>query len=479
MKKYIATPLMILSFCMSSSSHAAFIDYFKNDNGTTKWQHVANFSSSVLILLLLISAIFLLLNVLKAHRANKELKLIKLNLEKRVIERTATLDESNRLLQQSNAMLEGEITEHKETTALLGSSEAYIKSILDSMPLMLIGLNENLNITQWNSWAQKTTGMTSEHVIGKNLWDAYPTITLSQEQIQNILDNGGSTTIKHNQRGQYYFDITLYALSGHRETGIVILIDDVTQQSKAENLLIQRDKFSSMGELAAAMAHDINIPLGAIVKDIHELKESLKDEHVDSANLSHWLDDGHENSRQAAAIVDQLLAFSKSDSEQKQISFIPNIADHAVLLASSMFSSTGSLKFGDILIERSYAPDLRQAPCHTSELQQVFLSLLRHACYSLEKSPSPEKPATIKIDVSEFYDSIWIKVQHNGHGLSSEEQMTIFEPFYQNEEGVKGCDLENRLSFAYFIVTEHHGGQMSVTSDINVGTTFHIQLPLK
>ena len=83
------------------------------------------------------------------------------------------------------------------------------------------------------------------------------------------------------------------------------------------------------------------------------------------------------------------------------------------------------------------------------------------------------------MDVSEFYDSVWIKIQHNGAGLSGEEQMTIFEPFYQNEDIDDGCEMENRLSFPHFIVTEHHGGQMAVTSDLEVGTTFHIQLRLK
>lgn len=464
---------------IASHAQAGFMHYFKNPDGTTKWQHVANFSSSVLILLLLITAAFLFFSVRKALKANKELKMIRDDLEQRVIERTATLDESNRLLQRANQMLEGEITQHKETTALLQSSETYIKSILDSMPLMLIGLNKDLVVTQWNNWAQRITGIATEEVIGKNLWDAYPTITLSPEQVTSVLEEGETITIKHSQRGQYYFDITVYALKGHRETGIVILVDDVTQQSKAENLLIQRDKFSSMGELAAAMAHDINIPLRAIVRDIHELRENIAGEEISPRTLNRWLDDAKENSRQASAIINHLLEFSNSESEEKQPASIPNIIDHSVLIAGSMFSDTDGLKFKDIQIERNYAENLPNIPCHMSELQQVFVSLLRHACYSLGKSKDKTKRPTIDISVSEFYDSMWIKIQHNGRGLTSDEQMTIFEPFYQNETIANACDLENRLSFSYFIVTEHHQGQMAVTSDENVGSTFHIQLQLR
>jgi len=478
MKKHFNLAFALLFF-FSLTAQAGFIDYFKDENDKTKWQHVANFSSSVLILLLLITAIFLLVNFLNARKANKELTLIKTDLENRVAERTATLDESNRLLQTANTMLEGEILEHKETTTLLLSSETYIKSILDSMPLMLIGLNKDLSITQWNRLAKETTGMPAEQVIGKQLWDAYPTITLSPEQVTQVLENGGTTTIKHSQRGQYYFDITLYALKDHPETGIVILIDDVTKRSKAENLLIQRDKFSSMGELAAAMAHDINIPLRAIGNDIDRLKTAVSVNDISPESLNACLENGYENSSQAAAIVNHLLEFSNSDTSKKQFGHIPDIANHALRIAGAMFSNTDGLKFNDITIERNYATDLQKIPCHTAEIQQVFISLLRHACHSLGQTNKDNHKPCIKIDISEFYDSLWIKVQHNGRGLSSNEQMAIFEPFYQNDDQKHGYNLENRLSFSYFIITEHHDGEMSVTSDVNVGTTFHIQLLLR
>ena len=190
------------------------------------------------------------------------------------------------------------------------------------------------------------------------------------------------------------------------------------------------------------------------------------------------LDEGREDSRQASAIINHLIGFANSDSEKKLAS-LPDILDHALEIASHMFFDTGGLKFSDISITKTYADELHLVPCHVAEIQQVFLSILRHACYALKQaSPATRKPA-ISIDVSEFYDSVWVKIQHNGAGLSSEEQTTIFEPFYQNEDIDDGFEMENRLSFPYFIVTEHHGGEMAVTSDLKVGTTFHIQLQLK
>lgn len=459
---YIFTLFFGLS--LPAYAHANFVSYFKEEDGSTNWQYIANFSSSVLILLLLVTSIFLFLNARRAYKANKALKAIKNNLEVMVKERTE--------------MLEGEVTQHKETTTLLQSSEAYIKSILDSMPLMLIGLNSDLEITQWNNQAEKTTGVEIKDAMGKYLWDAYPTITVSPEKVQEVLKKGESTTIKLSQRGQYYFDITLYPLINQPKTGIVVLVDDVTQESKAANLLIQRDKFSAMGELASTMAHDISLPLQDVQNTISEIKNELAASSEENAVLSKKLDEGLEGSRQASAIINHHIEFANSESEKKLTS-IPEIIDRAVEVAEHMFSDAAGLKFSDILITRTYADELHLVPCHASEIQQVCISVLRHACYALSKPKKMAHAPAINIDVSEFYDSLWVKIQHNGQGLNGEEQMSLFEPFYQNQDAEEGVEMENRLSFPYFIVTEHHGGQMAVTSDVEVGTTFHIQLQLK
>ena len=125
-------------------SNLVFADVFwfvRQDNGETNWQYVANFSSGILIIALSLTAIRLAFTRRAARRYNSELEEIRAQLEDRVKERTATLDNANSLLQQSNLALEEEITEHRDTSKKLRLSESYITSILRSMPLMLIGLN--------------------------------------------------------------------------------------------------------------------------------------------------------------------------------------------------------------------------------------------------------------------------------------------------------------------------------------------------
>ena len=454
MKKWFAA-LVLCS--LSIHTYADIFWRFRNPDGSTKWQWVANFSSSVLILTLLIVMIFLILANRRAGRANRELTDIKATLEDRVARRTASLI---------------------ETTEALKSREQYITSIVESMPLMLIGLNQKMEVIQWNQVAETSTGRPIASVLGKKLWDAYPAITLTPEQVSEVLQTRKTMTIKHSQRDQYYFDITVYALTDKGETGVVILVDDITKQMKAENKVSERDKISAMGELASAMAYDINLPLQSILSSLVNVQEKLsindvaptKDELLDTLKSACF------SGKQASAIIQNLLDLANSHPHEKSPADIKHLMDESISLADTLFTDLSGLRFSDINITRHYHDGLPQIPCYYSELQQVFVRLLRNAFHSLN-NVEQANPA-INVEISEFYDSLWIKVQHNGRPLTPLEQEDIFQPFFSISDREPACPVEQRLSYSYFIITDHHQGQMSVTSDEKFGTCFNIQLPL-
>jgi len=266
---------------------------------------------------------------------------------------------------------------------------------------------------------------------------------------------------------------------------VVILIDDVTQQVLSENKLIQKDKMSAMGELASIMAHDINLPLQAIIKDVQQALD--KATHIDGVEpeallkLTHYLHDVEERSQQAVAITHNLLEFARSDRDIKPSINITEVMDHAQDMAEDTFAIPHGLKFSQIEVLRDYEDGLPQVPGFASELQQAFLSLLRHCFYAIVANQPSERTPRISINVSNCYDTLWIKVKHNGLGLSSEEHQFIFEPYFSNEPYNPGAEYDagKRLSFSYFILTEHHHGEIAVTSDPDIGTTFHIQLEYK
>jgi len=457
--KYVVAFIGLIS--VSLNARADMFAYFRYEDGRTNWQYIANTSASVLILILLIVLIFLIRAHLRARRSNRALTEIKATLEQRVARRTAVLE---------------------ETSEQLRRREAYITSIVNSMPVMLIGINDKLQVTQWNNTAEEMTGRPFEDVAGMDLWGAYPAITLTGEQVKDVLDTGETVHLKRTQRNQSSFDITLYRLKEHDDVGIVILISDVTKQVQAENKLAERDKLSALGELASAMAYDISLPINTIHQRVSRSREKIEASDLDQMIkefLLREVETVRQSAEQATAISQNLLDLARSHHNNKQSAAIPEIMDRSIELASALYIDAEGLTFRDIDIRRQYADSLPRVPCLPDELVQVFTRILRSAFYSLKADePGGGNSPRIDIEIAPFVDSIWIKVTHRGQCLSPDEQLEIFEPYFLAATEENSFPVEHRLSYPHFIITRHHQGLMSVTSDEQNGTCFNIQLLL-
>ena len=478
------TRLIAIGFTLLASPPALadLLGVFRFEDGHTNWQYVANTSATLLIIALSYTLLRLFLLNRAANRYNQQLEDIRGQLEGKVRERTATLDESNRLLQESNTVLEGEIAGHQTTASRLRQSESYVNSILRSMPLMLIGLDQEGVITQWNFCAEEVSGLKTAEVLGRKLWQAYPSITVPPDQIEKCIAENRTLTINQSQRGRFHFEITIYPLSEQAEPGVVVLIDDVTKRVMAENMLVQRDKMSSMGELAGSLAQDISTPVNAMLMGIREVRSRVEgQEYERDRDPAPMLDDALLRGEQVSAVISNLLEFSRSHAGEMKPADITEIIDHSLELAGAVLSVPTSLRFSDIRIERIFEDALPRIPCHATELQQVFISLFRHCFHALGEVEKGGREPTITLQANMFYDALWLKVQHNGRGISMQEQQILFEPFFTSSGNLNEEDYDagRRLSYPYFIVTEQHRGQMAVTSDIVVGTTFHIQLLLE
>ncbi|MGB2130286.1 MAG: two-component system sensor histidine kinase NtrB [Marinobacterium sp.] len=471
--------LLLLAALLTCSplSHASLLAPFKNEDGSTKWQYVANFSSGVLIILLTLATVILFVTWRRARRYNVELEEIRGHLEQRVQDRTAKLKQ--------------EVSKHVVTTQRLQSSEAYISNILSSMPLVLVGLNADGTVTQWNRRAVERSGIEARDAIGQNLWSIYPDITVTPKHITQAIERNEALTLRYSQPGSYHMDITVYPLEHMEEPGVVILVDDVTRQVIAENMLIHHDKLSSMGELATAMANDINTPLQAILFDLRSFQGILEsgrllnvgsEQSTEVAHVQQLVQNASENGRQVESVIRNLLEFARGRSSKAQDANVVDILEHSLTQAGDALSLPNATPFRNIHIERHFEGEIPQVPCYITELQQVFLSLFRHAYQSLTEKAARmdgDYTPTIKLYVSECYDALSIRIQHNGTGLSNDEQMYLFEPYLHKANEDKSVDdPDKRLSFPYFVITEQHKGHMAVTSDPEVGTTFHIQLEL-
>ncbi|SEG28224.1 two-component system sensor histidine kinase NtrB [Marinobacterium lutimaris] len=467
---------LFIALCTLIASPLAFADIFapfRETDGSTNWQYVANFSSGVLIILLTLVVLILFVTWRRARRYNLALEEIRGHLEQRVRERTAKLEQ--------------EVSEHVVTTKMLKSSQSYIQNILSSMPLVLVGLDRQGVITQWNKRAEQISGISSDDAIGQNLWEIYSDITVAPRHIEQALEKGEAITLRHSQPGSYHFDITVYPLHNYSDPGVVILVDDVTKRVIAENMLIHHDKLSSMGELASTMASDINTPLQGILFDLRSFQGALEsgkllppgtESSPESKHLHELLESASESGRKVESIIRNLLQFARGRSDKPQNANVVDVIEHALEQSRDVLAEPDTFPFTSVQIERHYQDNVPMVPCYVTELQQVFLSLFRHAYQALiEKSDAGFKPR-IDIYVAENFDALSIRVEHNGVGLTADEQMHLFEPFMHSDGSIEQAKVgaAKRLSLAFFVITEQHQGHMAVTSDPDTGSAFHIQL---
>lgn len=473
-----------------ASALADMAELFKNDNGSTDWQQVTNWSSSSLILLLSLTAIGLLRSRKRAKKSRDALRVVRDELEVRVKQRTTDLEASNLLLQEE--------VDHRSTTEqLLRDTETYLSSIIQSMPSMLVGIDAGGGVFQWNRRAEDVTGVKARVALGCDAWQIYPQLPVTREVVAQAQKSRSAVHVKNAPRGKSYFNVVVYPLQIEDAPGVILLIDDVTQRVQSENMLIQKDKMLAMGELAGGMAHDINNPLSAILQTVQtverRLSPSLAANHaaakelgvsmelvaayIERRGVAELLHGLHEAGQQAAAIVTNLLEFVRSRGHKKQLSDVIDLIERTLDLARNVFSLQHGLHFQDIQFKRDYQQDLPEFPCYAAELQQVFLNLFRNAAHALQQVKAPDHIPCIRIKVHMDDKALHIEIADNGVGIESAVKPRIFEPFFTTKEVAKGEGSGLGLSVTHFIITQHHDGTIAVESSPGQGSTFIIRLP--
>ncbi|MGQ9425164.1 two-component system sensor histidine kinase NtrB [Gilvimarinus sp. F26214L] len=430
---------------------------------------------------------------IRYKHAKENLKRSQRALEERVIERT------NRLRTINNQLYE-EIARHELTEERLQETQNYLQSVVDSMPSVLIGVTREGTITHWNSAAEGATDISADKAIGRNLNDVSPDLNVDMEMIRNAIDQGvaqAKEAIRHEFGGQVgYTDLVIYPLMAEDMTGAVIRIDDVTMRVRFENMMIQNEKMMSLGELAAGMAHEINNPLSAILHAVQNVYRRTSPElpanveaakkvgisteqlqaYLQARGIYQFIDSIKEAGERSASIVTNMLEFSRSNSRGHELVELVELLEQSLELSHQSFDLRTAQGGKPVRIFKEFQPDLPRVPCSPAEIQQVILNILRNAAQAFVKSDGDKGPPSITLRAFRENGMVKIQVEDNGPGMSEATRRHIFEPFYTTKEVGKGTGLG--LSVSYFIVTEHHSGQIEVDSTEGRGTVFTISLPL-
>ena len=292
----------------------------------------------------------------------------------------------------------------------------------------------------------------------------------------------------------------------HQSTHKAIELEQALVELKEAQLrLIQTEKMSSLGQLVAGIAHEINNPITFIqgnltalenyFKDIQEVLDAYEQlepsSHTpittlkESLDFAYTLDDIPQSlhstqvgATRVAAIVQSLRNFARLDeSERKTVDILEGLKNTIILLESR-------LEAGNIKLIQDYET-LPKLDCYPGLLNQAFLAILTNAIDALQQAgypetcPSDTSESCQKLMITGRYEAaiaqIKITITDNGSGMTPEVQRKIFDPFFTTKPVGQGTGLG--LAIAYQIIVQDHHGDLRCESTPNQGTTFTISLP--
>lgn len=272
------------------------------------------------------------------------------------------------------------------------------------------------------------------------------------------------------------------------------LKETVADLKASQNQLVQTEKMASLGVLAAGVAHEINNPIGYITSNfnslkvafedirsfIEELKIDIESDSSKEKTSSTWLkllkkydlifllddfidlsNETSEGLERVKQIVADLRAFAREDTAEKVI------VDINDTLRSSINILENQTKYHASIVTR--LTELPKIMGFSGKLGQVFTNLIANANQAVDDHGS------IHIFTEKTDTDIRISVQDNGHGISEENMQNLFTPFFTTKPIGEGTGLG--LSISHGIV-EEHSGTITVSSELNVGTIFTVQIPL-
>ena len=228
-------------------------------------------------------------------------------------------------------------------------SHLYLKNIFDSMPSILIGVDSDGKVTQWNMEAEKVTQLSEKEACGNSIEKLMPQFSAYLQNIHEAIKEKRPRkfekvgyTVKGKTR---LYDIVVYPLIANGIQGAVIRVDDITSRVQFEEMMIQSEKMASLGELTAGIAHEIQNPLN-FVNNFSEVNTELISELIDemdkgnTAEIKSIATDIRENSekivhhgKRADAIVKGMLQHSRSSSGVKEPTDINALTDEYLRLA--------------------------------------------------------------------------------------------------------------------------------------------------
>lgn len=233
--------------------------------------------------------------------------------------------------------------------------------------------------------------------------------------------------------------------------------------------VIEAGKLASLGELAAGIAHEINNPVAVMVEEAGWMQDLLEEEELkQSRNLDEFqqsLSQIRTQGSRCKQITHKLLSFARKTDPRPQCVQLNNLIDEVVSLCQQR------ARYSTVKIITEFDPDLPHINVSPTEVQQVVMNLINNSLDAIDG-----RGGTIRVKTSFTGEYVVVDVADDGPGIPDAYLPRVFDPFFTTKPVGKGTGLG--LSICYGIVTKM-GGKISVNSAIEMGTTFHIQIPIQ
>jgi two-component system, NtrC family, sensor kinase len=354
-------------------------------------------------------------------------------------------------------------TSLEQKAAQIERLKDFSENIVESLNVGVLAVDFGGAVESWNTQLEGLIGVPREEAVGRKIEDVLPSDLLAEITARSG-DERVSSLYKFHMRSRDGRNLVvnvsiapLVGKSGDR-IGRLILFDDVTQRMRLEEQVFQNEKLTSLGLLAAGVAHEVNTPLAVISNYIQMLAKQLP-----GGDPRHQLiEKVVKQTFRASEIVNNLLNFSRTGATEFTEVNLNAVVEEVLTLVAHPFRT------GQVQVTRNLQQELPAVLGSTNKLQQVFLNLFLNA---RDAMPSG---GVVEIRTAAHNGSVEVEIIDSGAGIPRENLNRIFDPFFTTKSSGRGTGLG--LSVSYGIVKEH-AGKVDVRSTPGKGTSFRLEFP--
>ncbi len=339
----------------------------------------------------------------------------------------------------------------------------FSENIVESLSVGVLSVDLQGQIDSWNSHLEQLIGVTRAGAVGRKLEEVLP-VDLCGEIVARAAEDHVSGIYKFPLRShagrKLVVNVSIAPLMGKtgERLGRLILVDDITQRVSMEEQVMQSEKLTSLGLLAAGVAHEVNTPLAVISNYSQMLARQLP-----ADDPRHKLVDKIvKQTFRASEIVNNLLNFSRTGGAEFAEVDLNNVVEETLSLVSH------PLRTAHISVIKTLAQPLPPVLGSANRLQQVFLNLFLNARDAMPNG------GMLEVRTGANNGSVEIEITDTGVGISHEFVNRIFDPFFTTKGANRGTGLG--LSVSYGIIKEH-AGKIDVRSTAGKGTSFRLEFP--